>query len=72
MARRTEKGFPIDLRPFIERVGLGEVLRQAGLERVAKEVGVKAVIDELGVDALAAELTPKQRRELLRILQQGA
>jgi hypothetical protein len=50
-----------DLRPLVKLMGWPEFFRRTGL---------KDVVDEQGLEALVSQLTPKQRRELLRRLQE--
>jgi hypothetical protein len=69
MGRTRSKKFVFDFRPFLEEVGWREIIRQTGLQSLIEEVGWKPLIDEGGLDQLVAQLTPRQRRELQRLLQ---
>jgi hypothetical protein len=57
---KTGKSF-FDFRAVIEHLGWQEVIRQTGL---------KSLLDEVGLDQLVAQLSPQQRRELQRLLQE--
>jgi hypothetical protein len=69
MARRANQGPTLDLPPVVDYLGIDEVIRQIGFKRLIEEMGLKRVVDEVGVNRLASELTPKQRRELMKALQ---
>jgi hypothetical protein len=69
----------LDLRPLVECVGMQEIVRQLGLKQILEVVGTKQAIEavgraravqELGVDGILPNLTPEQRQELLRRLEQ--
>jgi hypothetical protein len=68
MAKTARRKFMIDMRPAVEELGLGEIIRQIGPKRLIEAVGPKRFIDEYGLDALLAHLTPAQVRELKRRL----
>ena len=55
MARSKGKKDDLDLRPWIETVGV---------EGVIKAVGIKEIIKAVGIEELLANLTPEQLREL--------
>ncbi len=70
----------LGLREVIEQAGVKRVVDAVGVKRVVEEVGVKHVLDEVGSERILAEmgiagfladLTPKQKRDILRHLRQG-
>jgi hypothetical protein len=76
MAKRARRETTIDLRPAIEHLGLGEILRQAGEDAVAKYFesyiergGIKKLIKRVGIDGILTNLSAEDRRELKRRLQ---
>jgi hypothetical protein len=55
----------------IEELGTKRVIEELGTKRVIEELGTKQVIEGLGgVKRLWAELSPEQRRELKRLVQE--
>jgi hypothetical protein len=64
MPRPSRRKPIIDLRPVIDRLGLCEVIKVFGEERVLAKL-----VDEMGTDWLVDQLTPAQRRELKRLLE---
>jgi hypothetical protein len=60
MGKTRKKKFALDVRPLFEHLGWQEILNQ---------VGVKSLIDQVGLDELVAQMTPEQRKELVRVLQ---
>jgi hypothetical protein len=69
MARRMGRDPVIDLRPVVDRLGLSEVIRQVGPRRVIEHLGMQEIMAEMGLDWLLAQMTPAQRRNLKRLLQ---
>jgi hypothetical protein len=61
MARAKTKGPTVDINRLVEVVGMQELIRQVGLKRI---------VDESGIDALLSQLSPEQRQEMLRRLQE--
>jgi hypothetical protein len=53
----------IDLKPLIEHMGLGEIVKQVGPDAVIEEIGLARIIEHYGVDRLLAQLTEAQRQE---------
>jgi hypothetical protein len=70
MARTKGKELNLDLRPAIEYLGLERVLEQVGHERVIAALGEKEVIKRIGMERWLANLSPAERRELKRLLQE--
>ena len=81
MARQTRGPLRLDLSPIVRTMGMEWVLEQLGAKRVIGQLGAKRVIEELGgvtpfleelggMKQLVAELSPGQRRELKRLLQE--
>jgi hypothetical protein len=80
MARRTREPFRLDLTPIIETMGMEWVVEQLGAKRVIEQLGARRVIEQLGVKRAVEELggvkqwvaglSPEQRRELKRLLQE--
>ncbi len=60
------------LKALLDELGAKRVLDELGAKRVLDELGPKQVLDELGLDQLVAQLSPQQRRELQRLLQDHA
>jgi hypothetical protein len=63
MARTKKEAFGFDFRPAVKHLGLDFLLKQ---------IGVKNLVQEIGVENILANLTPAQRRELKRLLQEDA
>jgi hypothetical protein len=61
----------VGVKPLIDEVGLKSVIDEVGLKPLIDEVGLKPVIDEAGLDQFVAQLTPRQRRELQRLLKEA-
>jgi hypothetical protein len=71
MARQTREPLRLDLRPIVESMGMEWVIEQLGAKHVIEHLGAKRVIDELGgVKTIWAELTPEQRRQLKRLMEE--
>jgi hypothetical protein len=79
MARAMGKRLKFDIRPAIESLGLDEVIEQVGIDRVIEQVGIDRVIEQvgekelikrIGLDRFLASLSPRQRQELKRRLQE--
>lgn len=70
MARQTTRPFRLDLTPIVQTMGMDWVIQQLGAERVIEHLGAKEVVQHLGVNRLWAELSPEQRRQLKRLLQE--
>ena len=69
MARQTREPLRLDLTPIVESMGMDWVIEQLGVKRVIEQLGARRVIDGLGgVKQLYAELTPEERRQLMRLL----
>jgi hypothetical protein len=66
MARRENASEEIDFSGVIKVIGVKGLVEQVGLKRVIKEFGPKRVIDEL-----LSQLSPDEREELRRRLQQN-
>jgi hypothetical protein len=60
----------VGIERVIEQVGLDRVIEQVGLDRVIGQVGEKELIKRIGLDRLIANLSPRERRELKRRLQE--
>ena len=60
MARAKKPPFTIDLHRLVDAMGEKEFIRQ-----------VSQLMEELPAEKWVAEMTPKQRRELLRRLQEN-
>jgi hypothetical protein len=80
MARTKKEQPAIDIRPliellgpdeFIKVVGLKDALEQLGINRTVGVIGVERVVDEIGVDTFLAQLSPEQRAEFKRLLEQS-
>jgi hypothetical protein len=54
----------------IEQVGIDRVIEQVGIDRVIEQVGEKELIKRIGLDRFLASLSPRQRQELKRRLQE--
>jgi hypothetical protein len=61
----------VGLKAAIEELGIKRVVDEIGVKRVVDEIGAKQVVEELGMDELLAGLSPKQRKELKRRLEQS-
>jgi hypothetical protein len=61
----------IGIKRAVEEIGLKHVVDEIGVKRVVDEIGVQRVVEELGLDELLAQLSPKQRGELKRRLEQS-
>ncbi len=59
------------MRPWIEHLGWQEIIRQTGLKDFIDQVGVQPILDQVGLAKVAAEMTPEQRQEMLRLLGQA-
>jgi hypothetical protein len=80
MARQTKRPFRLDLTPIVKTMGMEWVIEQLGAKRVIEQLGARRVIEQLGarrvieqlggVEQLWAELTPEQRRQLKRLVQE--
>jgi hypothetical protein len=72
MARRTRKPLRLDLTPIVKSMGMDWVIEQLGPKRVIEQLGTKRCIEELGgVRQFWAEMTPEQRRELRRLVEEN-
>lgn len=80
MARIGGKKVLFDIRPAVESLGLKRVIDQVGLGRVIEAVGADRVMEEIGerevrcwlnVERYVAGLSPAERQELKRRLQQN-
>jgi hypothetical protein len=60
------------LKRILEVAGVKKALEEVGLKRALEEVGTSRVVQEIGVDEMLAGMTPEQRQEMLRKLQQEA
>jgi hypothetical protein len=72
MARTLGKRLKFDIRPAIESLGLDEVIEQVGIDPVIEQIGEKELVKRIGLDRFLASLSPKERRELKRRLQEGS
>jgi hypothetical protein len=79
MARQTREPLRLDLTPIVNSMGMDWVIEQLGTERVIErgakrlieQLGAKRVIEELGgVKQFWAKLTPEQRRQFKRLLEE--
>jgi hypothetical protein len=79
MARTMRKRLDFDIRPAVESLGLDRVIDQVGIDRVIDQVGIDRVIEQIGekelikrigLDRFLSSLSPKERRELKRRLQE--
>ena len=72
MARPIRELLRFDLTPIVESMGMEWVIEQlGGAQRVIEGLGAQRVIHELGgMKQLWAKLTPEQRRQLKRLLQE--
>lgn len=61
MARGKKPPLTVDWKRVLDVFGVDEFVRQGGLDQV---------MHEIGIDQLLARLTPEQRRELQRRLQE--
>ena len=77
MARTARRKFDIDLRPAIEYIGLKSFLEQVGVKRILAYIAsdptlvrlaVRALVERFGLDGILAAMSPAQRRELKRRL----
>ena len=50
--------------------GLKQVINQVGVRRVLDEVGLPRVLEEAGLEKFVSQLTPEQREEIKRLLQE--
>jgi hypothetical protein len=71
MARAKKRQPAIDIRPLIQVLGPDEFIKEGGLNAVIEEIGLQRVVDEIGLDVRLAQLSPKQRGELKRRLEQS-
>ena len=81
MVRKARKVPTIDFRPAIEMYGLDYVIEQAGLDQVAEAlgpermvelIGPKRMVEAIGLENILASLSPAERRELKRRLQESS
>jgi hypothetical protein len=70
MARTKERDFLPNWKLVIERLGAAELVNQIGVKQLIEAAGPKKVVKELGLDEILAQLTPTQRRELKRRLEE--
>jgi hypothetical protein len=79
MAKSARKELKWDLEPWVEYLGMDQVIRLLGRQRVLEELGQKRVLEalgpkkvleEMGLDWLLSGLTPAQRRQLKQRLQE--
>jgi hypothetical protein len=68
MARYSESGLTVDMRPAIKALGLKRIVQIAGVDRLIEDVGEKELIKRIGVKRFLANLSAKERRELKRRL----
>jgi hypothetical protein len=71
MARAKKQQPAFDMRPLIEVLGPEEFIKEVGLKAAIEQLGIQRVVDEIGLDELLAGLSPKQRKELKRRLEQS-
>jgi hypothetical protein len=69
MARTREKP-DLDLSAVINTMGLEWLIQQAGAERLTELLGPKAAVRYFGVKRLLEELSPEQRQEARRLLEE--
>jgi hypothetical protein len=62
MARTKKEKFEVSLEPLVETMGLDWVIQKLGPDRV---------IERLGAERIYAALTPRQRKQLKRLLEKG-
>jgi hypothetical protein len=65
MARTKSREFKFYLEPFIELMGIEEVIRQLGPERLIDQLGPKRLIEQLGPKRLIEHLGPERVLELM-------
>jgi hypothetical protein len=71
MVRKMKGGLRPDLSAVIKLLGLGYVIEQAGVKRVIEQIGWQRFVAEGGgVKQLVAKLTPAQRQEIKRLLEE--
>ena len=59
-----------DWRAVVAVFGLKQVIDQVGVRRVLDEVGLPRVLEEVGLEEFVSQLTPEQREEVKRLLQE--
>jgi hypothetical protein len=59
-----------DIRPAVESLGLDRFIEQVGLERLVEQMGKKELLKHFSLDEILTYLSPAQRRELKRRLQE--
>jgi hypothetical protein len=71
MAKQKKGSLRLDLTPIVELMGMPWVVEQLGVKQVVEQLGLPRVVDEVGgVKQLWEALTPAQRRELKRLVQE--
>jgi hypothetical protein len=60
MAKSTRGRPKVDLEAVVELVG--------GLDKMIEQLGEKQLLEQMGSNRIVANLTPAQRREVLRLL----
>jgi hypothetical protein len=70
MARTSRKKFEPTLEPLIESMGLEWVIEKVGVERIIDQLGAERFFDQLGAKKLTQALTPRQRQQLKRVLEE--
>jgi hypothetical protein len=55
--------------PVVAELGLDKVIAEVGLDRVLESAPAPKVIEAIGLDRFLSQLTAKQRRDMLRRLQ---
>jgi hypothetical protein len=69
MAKTRTKTFGFNFEPLVEILGWEEVVRQLGRERLIQYFGEKKIVEQMDVERLLASLSPSQRREMKRRLE---
>ena len=64
MATTKRKRGDLDLRPFIEKIGLEKYLAVVEVEDAIDAFGAKKVVKQLGIDRILANLTAEERQQL--------
>ena len=69
MAAAKNQPGDLDLRPFVDKIGVKKYLEPIDTEEMIQSAGPKKVVETLGVERYVANLSPEDRQRLKDLLQ---
>ena len=80
MATSTDKSGDLDLRPFVDKLGvakylepvkLEEMIDNAGPKKVIETLGMKKIVEEAGVENIFETCSPEERKRFVELYLRG-